>query len=214
MVLVDITWNDGTKVRLDIPQAAIDFYEKQGVTVIRVDTLPQVCAKGFHLESHPDFSNGICVKDATSAPLSIKVRVDTSGTDLVNGTLKLLGRVSQFSSIPDTAGIIRARAEVRTADQQLIRRQDLSFNPHNVDILPFQIPVGSNKLVRGNIHIVDSNGIPISNFALFEVQEGSAPPPTEPPTPTPTPTLGNFDKLVMGALIAGAILPLSRSKKK
>ncbi len=95
----------------------------------------------------------------------------------------------------------------------------LDFSGAGNRIVVFRATV-DEATINGEIFATDpSTGFTLgrSNKLTFQVQEGVTPPsttpPSEPPTTTPS-ALGNIDKIVMGALIAGAILPFSRGKKK
>ena len=91
MVRVFITWQDGDTATLDIPQAAIDFYRQQGVSVTVLDPVnPQ--------------SRSI-------------IRIDTSQSGLKNNvatiTLNVLVRDPQFIGKTITTNVIDANTGLR-----------------------------------------------------------------------------------------------------
>ena len=185
MVLVDVHFSNGT-VRIDISQAAIDFYRKQGV---RVEL----------------------VAPADVVKCDIRVRFDGIPT-FENGKIQAIVKAEQAGTCNQTLDVIMSLIDTATGQQLRIitKSKDFSKGDHIVILEANVLP----KTVNGEIFVWTRAGVSVSNKITFQVQEGITPPPTEPPTEPPTPTgLGKFDQLVMGALILGAVLPLSRGRK-
>ncbi len=220
MVLVDITWNDGTKVRLDIPQAAIDFYEKQGVTVIRVPQQTEI---------------------VDSPIIRPTLKMNQIRFPTISPTFEGINGEVQFDSnfsLVGHSGFFRILVHNLTGNDRTERKINFDFGTRSTKNISYiaPIPAGARRIrieLQGFVSGIASN---VFNESHIKTPDEPTPttfkncqccgktiriPATEPCPECgtcngdqPTPTLGNFDKLVMGALIAGAILPLTRSKKK
>ena len=188
MVLVDVHFSNGT-VRLDLSQAAIDFYRKQGVRVELVQTTAPTC-EGVRMsfEGTPSFQNGRITAIINAVPIGTCNR-----------------------SIGFTMSLKSTNGQVLQ-----IVKQTLSFTGASNRIVILDGSVGE-ATINGEIFAVDpATGFTLgkSNKLTFQVQEGITPPPTDQPTPTPTPILAPniFDKGIVALLAVAALMP--RGKKK
>ena len=190
MVLVDVFFSNGT-VRLDLSQAAIDFYKKQGVRVELVETAP------------PPVSDELC-----------QIRISFEGTpSFQNGNIQVITNAKVIGSCRQTLDVFMSLIDTSTGQQLKIIKKSKDFGGSGNLIVILEAHV-LPKTVNGEIFVWTKAGVPVSNKITFQVQEGVTPPPGEEvPPPTQTTGLGKFDQLVMGALILGAVLPLGGKKK-
>ncbi len=187
MVLVDVHFSNGT-VRLDLSQAAIDFYKKQGVRVELVQTTTPICeGVNMSFSGTPSFVGG-----RVEAIISV-VPIGTCNRN-IGFTMQL-----KSTGTGQVLQIVKATLDFTGAGNRIVVLQG------NVD----------EATVNGNIFAVDpGTGFTLgrSNTLTFQVQEGITPPPTDQPPPTPidfTPNI--FDKGIVALLAVAALMP--RGKK-
>ncbi len=169
-------------VRLDLSEAAIAFYEKQGTTVIRVQ------------------------KPVSDEPCQI--RISFEGTpSFQNGNIQVITNAKVIGSCRQTLDVFMSLIDTSTRQQLKIIKKSKDFGGSGNLIVILEAHV-LPKTVNGEIFVWTKAGVPVSNKITFQVQEGVTPPPDQPPTPEPR--KGIIDKIVIGALIAGAILPLGK----
>ena len=205
MVLVDVFFSNGT-VRMDVSQAVIDFYEKQGVRVEIVQATGQtlrmeqvrfpVVSETFQgINGAVVFTGNI--PDITSFILRILV-INLTGDNRTERKIKFQidQRVSYLVAIPQGSERVRLELQGFTPDGQPVSNV---FNQTFVktDTPPPPDFRTCNDCKGGTVRI------PVDQ----ECPDCGAPPPSDKP-----PKLVNLDGLVIGAIAVGALL-MGRGKK-
>ncbi len=190
MVLVDVHFSNGT-VRLDLSQAAIDFYRAQGVRVELVTTSPP----------------------PPTEPICEGVRMNFEGTpSFQNGRLQVILNAVPIGICKRNIGFTMQLKSTGTGQVLQIVKTTLDFTGSANKIIVLQANV-NEATINGEIFAVDpSTGFTLgkSNKLTFQVQEGITPPPPPPPPPILAPNI--FDKGIVALLAVAALMP--RGKKR
>ena len=200
MVLVDVHFSNGT-VRIDISQAAIDFYKKQGVRVELVDTstLPPPSKVGGVGQMTIQIDE-LRFQQAGTNPHFFFIDI-TMGTVLPNAI-----------EIGKSAEVV---VEVRDSINQQVFIKQSTFTVPPLNASKEQQFTGSipNDVfnIRGTVIILNAQGAAIARSKTFEAQIGVTPPPDAPPSP-PSLAPNIFDKGIVALLAVAALMP--RGKKR
>ena len=215
MVLVDVFFSNGTQ-RLDLSQAAIDFYRKQGVRVELVD--PPKFGILFNISAGVySIVNNRIVGESIIATAKADIGLSDKFTSFILATAILKDGViigSKFNTISFSK---TERDERITIDESARGHTSLTLKQVVWVSQATQDEVSLTKTIPvtgvtppDETKECDCNGVikVIPKFERCPECNGNGN-----GNGDDTRTLGTFDQIVMGALILGAVLPLGSRKK-